>query len=642
MSKKHKHHVTSHVLDLESKAKKDDGKSTGHTHRRSWPIFSITAFVILLGSGFLFNYTYSDRFFPGVTIADMPVGGKTFAEVIYHFTDGAKVLADTGIQLNLLDGGTTKEVTIPMSAVGLTPDRSFEYFSLGDWEATVRQAYAFGRTGSAWQRFREQTRLILGKRFDLPATIYEGAVRSFLSRELELFLKKTEPARFAVDTKGTVSIVPEKIGERMDLDAIILRLAQKVSSLDGSSENLKAEIDIPQTTAAKLAPFLGLAEEISKKTTLLFRYKTYAWKVSGATLASWLAIKDGNTLGINDSKLETYLSKTVALIINDPPQNSRFKMQDGALVEITPGKSGSVVDIAKTAEKVELMLPDVQESFAAENALAAKLATLASDVEFNAATGTISIPVVVATQEPKVTKETIDRYRITELVGSSRTSFKGSSADRVTNITVGAATLNGFLIAPGQEFSAVDTIGYVNEEAGYTKEYVIKDNKSVKEFGGGLCQLATTLFRLALNAGLPITERAAHRYVVGYYGPGLDATIYGPHPDLRFVNDTGEYLLMQSRIEGTDLVLELYGQKDGRQVSIGEPVLSDHLPAPATRYVPTTDLPQGVEQCSETPRAGVTALVTYQVAYESGKINEQHFKSIYQPWQKICLVGILR
>ncbi len=144
---------------------------------------------------------------------------------------------------------------------------------------------------------------------------------------------------------------------------------------------------------------------------------------------------------------------------------------------------------------------------------------------------------------------------------------------------------------------------------------------------------------MALNAGLPITERVAHRYVVSYYGPGLDATIYGPHPDVRFINDTGNYLLLQGRVEGTNLILELYGQKDNRQVSISEPVITNRIPAPPTQYIQTTDLAPGEESCSETPRAGMTTDVTYQVAYPSGKVNNQNFHSVYEPWHKICLIG---
>ena len=186
----------------------------------------------------------------------------------------------------------------------------------------------------------------------------------------------------------------------------------------------------------------------------------------------------------------------------------------------------------------------------------------------------------------------------------------------------------------------MNAIGEVNEEGGFVKEYVIKEDRSVKELGGGLCQIATTLFRLALDSGLPITERVNHRYVVGYYGPCLDATIYGPKPDLRFVNDTGNYILLQGRVEGDQVIFEFYGQKDDRKVEISEPVLSDELPAPDTRYITTADLKLGEFQCGEYPRKGITADVTYKVSYLDGRINEQNFHSVYQPWSKVCLIGI--
>lgn len=635
MTKKHKkHHAPANVPDLESKANVDNQIPA---FKRKWSIFSIII-LAMIGSIFFFERAYSDRFYPGIVIGETSVGGKTLAEVLSHFNDEAKVLADTGVGLIFLDSGTTKTATIPMSAQGLTPDKSFEYFSLGDWQETIEDAYQFGRMGSWWRRYKEQTNLILKKKFNLPSTIYETAIRSFLSRELDLFLRKTVPAQFAVNKKREIYITPEKIGESMDIDAIVDVLKKKISSLDSSPENLKAHTDVPAATAEKLKPFLKLAQELFQKTNLVFHYKTYSWKVSGAKLATWLTIKNKNEIGIDSQKLESFLSGTVALVINDPPENSRFELRDGGLEEIIPGKSGSVVDIMKTAKAVEDIIPDVQKSFAVTGNLAAALVAI-KDASFNVKTGTIDIPVQVIKEEPKVTRKTIDQYKIHDLVGFSLTSFNGSSADRIKNIKIGVSKLNGLLIAPGEEFSAVNAIGYVTEEAGYVKEYVIKDNKSIKELGGGLCQIGTTLFRLALNAGLPVTERAAHRYVVRYYGPGLDATIYGPHPDLRFINDTGHYLLLQGKIDGTNVVLELYGQSDGRQASVSAPVLSNDIPAPPIKYVPTPDLALNVEQCSETPHAGVTADVIYRVAYSSGKILEQNFNSVYEPWQRICLIG---
>ena len=112
----------------------------------------------------------------------------------------------------------------------------------------------------------------------------------------------------------------------------------------------------------------------------------------------------------------------------------------------------------------------------------------------------------------------------------------------------------------------------MNAEAGYLPELVIKNNKTIPEFGGGLCQVSTTMFRTALLAGLPILERRPHAYRVRYYdwpyGPGVDATVYQPHPDLRFKNDTKHYILIQTRIVGTRLYFDFYGtkEKEGRIV----------------------------------------------------------------------------
>ena len=583
-------------------------------------VLSISLAVLVAGCITLFEYSYADTFYPGVFIGDVSVGGKTFDEVNTYFNDRAKILTDNGLHITLMDGSPTKEIKIPISSQGLTPDKSFEYFSLGDWKKTVKEAYGFGRTGSSLQRTWDQIRLLPKHTFALPSNLYEISVDSFVSHELDLFLKKPVPAQFSINKNGEISVTPERSGERIDKRVILDVLKKKVASFDPSPETFKTEMVTPLTTAKKLAPHIKFADFLSKKTELYFQYKTYRKQVRGTTLVSWLAIKNEDAIGIDDAKLSAFLSG-IAPVIENPPQNSRFEIIDGRLKEIVLGKPGNIVDVAKTGKKLDESLSEIQKSLKA---------------------GAIIIEIETITGEPRATQKTVDEYHINELVGISKTNFKGSSADRITNITAGASRLNGRLIAPDEEFSTVEAIGYVGAEYGFVKEYVIKDNKSIKEFGGGLCQVATTLFRSALNAGLPITERASHRYVVGYYGPGLDATIYGPHPDLRFANDTGEYLLLQARVSGTELIIEFYGQKDGRKVTISEPILSDKIPAPVTKYIPTNDLRLGDQKCSEMPRQGVTADVDYEVTFTDGKVNKQHFTSIYEPWQKICLLGIGR
>jgi len=616
-------------------SKKRDWKNKYHSKisppKTWWIVFFVIAFL-LVDAFLVFEFIYNDRFYPGVSIAGISVGGKSLEEVLSTFDAEAEALNTNGLQINIKNGDTAKKIYIPTSEQGLTPEQSFEYFSTGDHRTPIREAFRFGRNGNFGTRIKEQLSLFSGKNYEFSPTIREDAVASYLARELEPFLKVSEDAHFEVGARGNVSIVPEKIGDRVDMKKVMNSLKRKLSALDSSSESFSTEPNIPITTEAKLRPFTPLAKQLTEHNSLYFRYGTRSWKVRGKTLASWLVIKNGSDIDLDYKKLDSYLSETVAAGIDNPAQNSRFEIRKGKLEEIVPGKEGSVVDTAKALKEavkiIALLKSDHKD-----------LAT-ASDLGYDPETGAFNIDIQVIVGKPRVTKETIIQYKITDLVGSSKTSFKGSTADRIKNITVGASKLNGLLIAPGEEFSTVDSIGSVSAEQGYTKEYVIKDNKSVKEYGGGLCQIATTLFRATLNAGLPITERANHRYVVGYYGAGLDATIYGPHPDLRFVNDTEQYLLLQSRVKGTDLIFEFYGKKDGRKAETSEPILTDRIPAPVTKYITTNDLPIGEFKCSETPRSGVTADVDYHVTLATGEERVQHFHSVYQPWQKVCLMGI--
>lgn len=592
--------------------------------------------------GLSYEQQYRGRFYPGVILGGIDVGGKSYGDARALFERRAGEFAEHGLDFIFERGDKQKEVRVPAFIAGLTPDNLVVYFSLGNWAATIRDAYAFGRTGSLWRRGTEQFgALVSRKNIDMPGTANRNAVQSLLNRELVKFFSTAAPAQF-VKRGSLMVIASEKIGERVDDAEIFDAISRNLAVFDASVIRLRAKTETPEVTAEKLEPFLKLANDIANSARLTFYYRDARWRVNGATLASWLTLKSSREIGIDTTKLKNFLDKTVVPVINDPPRNSRFEMRSGTLVETIPGKSGNVVDIEATVRHVEKVVYTVQRSYAQNGNLYLALVSANAQVNVTADSGAMEIPIETIEANPEITKATIEEYGIRDLVGSAKTSFKGSSSDRRHNIEIGAAKLNGILIAPGKEFSAVTSIGTTSEAEGFLPEFVIKENKSVKELGGGLCQVATTLFRLALNAGLPVTERTNHRYVVSYYGPGLDATIYDPKPDLKFVNDTDTYLLLQGRVEGDEVVFELYGRRDGRLALISDPILTDELPAPDVNYVAALDLPVGEIQCSETPRKGITADVTYTVRYVYGEIREQKFHSVYQPWQRICLVGLLQ
>lgn len=586
------------------------------------PGFLVTLAIVVLGIWAVvrFEGNYRDRFYPNVFVGGVAVGGKTYSAARDSFQEKAVGLEKEGLIVHF-ENSAHKEriVAIPMSRNGLTSDNSIEYLTFNDWESDVRTAYAWGRTPNLLRTVYEQVSLIFGKKnFNFSNTIKEPAIASLFIDELRGFFIESLPASFIV-SDGTISISKERIGERINEAEVMQILAKKMSTFDTSPVTITSSTDTPEILEKDLAPFSDQVKKIAQGTTLLLHHDTHTWKIRGRTLATWLIPKPDGSLGIDPGKLEKYLSGTAAKYIDNPPVNSRFEVREGTLTEVVPGKAGNKIDQEQLAQKINEILSEI-------------------DTVVTAKTYTVEIDTRLV--EPEVTKATVEKYEIENLVGQVSTTFAGSSRDREHNIKIGVATISGMLIAPGAEFSTIAAIGPVTEKEGYVKEMVIKENTTTKEFGGGLCQVATTLFRLALNAGLPITERMNHKFVVHYYDPpGLDATIYGPHPDFRFVNDTNHYLLLQGRVENGRVIMELYGKKDGRTVTISKPTMSDKIPAPPTNYVRTPTLFVGQTKCTEAPHDGLTTDVLYTVDYPDGTTKEKKFHSVYQPWQKVCLVG---
>lgn len=183
--------------------------------------------------------------------------------------------------------------------------------------------------------------------------------------------------------------------------------------------------------------------------------------------------------------------------------------------------------------------------------------------------------------EPEIKSGDINKLGIVEIIGEGKSNFSGSTRSRIHNIQVAANKFNGLIIEPGEEFSFVDNLGLVDGEHGYKQELVIKKNKTELDFGGGVCQVSTTVFRAAIYSGLEITARRNHAYPVSYYYPhGMDSTVYVPRPDLKFINNTGHHILIQYEIDipARELVFKFYGTKEGRRVEIDGPHITSREP----------------------------------------------------------------
>lgn len=329
------------------------------------------------------------------------------------------------------------------------------------------------------------------------------------------------------------------------------------------------------------------------------------------------------TYTYNQNKLNDLL-KPIAEKIEKKPVDAIFKFTNNRVTTFTPSENGQTVDTNSLNQT-----------------LLSKALTVASSQ--NPQIIMLNIPIKIL--PPNITTDKVNNLGIKELIGSGHSLFYHSIASRVFNINLATSRINGVLVAPGEVFSFDKALGDVSAFTGYQQAYVIQNGKTVLGDGGGVCQVSTTFFRALLNAGLPIVERHAHAYRVGYYEedspPGIDATIFVPYVDLKFKNDTGHYILVQSEIdlENLSLTFNLYGTSDGRQVSMTTPVVSNQTPPPPDLYQDDPTLPKGTIKQTDFAAWGANVSFTRSVT-KNGKVYiSDKFISNYQPWQAIYLRG---
>jgi len=266
--------------------------------------------------------------------------------------------------------------------------------------------------------------------------------------------------------------------------------------------------------------------------------------------------------------------------ITSEPMEPHLEIKDGRAVSFTPPQVGQELD--------------------------ERASTLNILTALNAKDTTASL----ATREvqPKNDLASTNNIGIKELVGRGVSNFARSPKNRRTNIKVGVQKMSGIIIKPGEEFSFNDNLGPVEKEFGFVPELVIKATGTIPELGGGLCQVSSTTFRAAMDAGLPINQRRNHAYAVQYYAPqGTDATIYPGVVDLKFTNDTPASILVWPHFRGEDdLIFDFYGTKDDRKVVLETPIQWD-------------------KKSSGAMKASWTRIVT-----KNGKEDKVTFQSVYQ------------
>lgn len=451
------------------------------------------------------------------------------------------------------------------------------------------------------------------QKISLVAEVDNQELLNLLNSSFKNFETPARDAFLQSDENGW-SIGEEKNGLGLDYQTGIGEMTKNIENFNTSPIILKSIVLKPNIYKKDAEISINEIENLLKNAPIALFYGEDRWSISKNDIQSWIIFKKENgqvKVDLDEEKINSFLKK-IAETIDQPVEEAKFKIENNRVTEFQLAKEGRVLEIKLNSQKIKQYI----------------------------SSGVKEIGLEVTLQKPLSLNQEVNQMGIKELVGAGESNFRNSPKNRLHNINIGAKTLNGLLIKPGEEFSLLKALGDVSQEKGYLPELVIKGDRTIPELGGGLCQIATTTFRVALNAGLPITQRAAHAFRVIYYEPaGMDATIYSPSPDFKFINDYSSWLLLQTRIEGTKLIFELYGTTDGRKVELTAPKVYNLTNPGPVKYVETETMAPGTKRLVERATLGADAEFTRTITPLNGEPKEEIWKSHYRPWPEMWLIG---
>ena len=238
---------------------------------------------------------------------------------------------------------------------------------------------------------------------------------------------------------------------------------------------------------------------------------------------------------------------------------------------------------------------------------------------------------------------TEDLKKVTDILGTGTTSYVPSDdANRDTNIRLAVEHINGTLLYPGEEFSANEVIGPQTAETGFKLGGTYSAGGIIQTYGGGVCQVTTTLYNAVLTAELEVTERHNHSYLIHYADPAFDAAIAEDSLDFRFVNNLSIPVYIEGSVDNEgNIVFNIYGDETrdpSRRIeftnSTGEWIEYE------TKYVADSSLQFGYITATS-GQQGLDAQLWKQIYYGDNEIPEEELVNIsrYQPMDMTYRIG---
>ena len=505
----------------------------------------ILGFALLLLAAvalLVFRHLYDDRIYPAVVVGDVHVGGLTVSQA-EHRLHHREAEIEHGLVVFTLGEQTW---TPTLQEIGAS-------VNVTDSLATAGQ---MGRTGDAGSCVAF-TGAMLG------ADQHAPLQTELNQQQLEVWFDTVDrdighraiDARIVID--GThVTVSPESSGTLVDRMAAAALIHDALASLRPVATDLPTRSHRPAIVRGDLLAVQAAVEQILDA-PVVATFDDQTWPIDTLVMSPYLVvepvIEDGESrvkIAVATDGLAATLREQYGVHVNRRPVDARIGWEDRAVL-LEPARLGAALEATAFADLVA--------------------------ASFLSAHAPVEIPIVEL--QPAVSGEHLDELGIDSLLGQGDSNFWGGVEGRDANVELAAEFMDGTLVPPGGIFSFNDAIGEITYERGFQEALVVQGEGVGRDVGGGVCQVSTTIFRAALNAGMPITEWYPHTYRFPNYelddwGPGFDASIlqWGPDPaewpDFEFENYTDSWLLIESYINYPYVHVNIYGSGDGRTVTI--------------------------------------------------------------------------
>ena len=541
------------------------------------------------------------RVHPGVKVGDVAVGRMTVPQATTAVTAAAKGILDE--PLALVAGN--QQWDINGDQIGASVDAT----------GLAQAAFRIGRAAPFLASVGERIAAWAGaKHISLVASADPALIDELLSSIDEAV--GTPPVDATITIDGTTpKIVPQVEGKGVDRAAATRALLAAFTS-----DERTVELAIVPKPAAIVEAAAANALDTAKRMLagpVKLTYEDASWEVQPKTIAGWLAFRSmTGTTGA--SELECYLDSAEVSSTIEPMVDNVGKLAKDATFKVSSGK----VSIVPSQDGLGLD---------GEDLITGLTWTLTGTAE-----RVLELPMKRVDAER--TTEEARAMGITERLATFTTDYAPSNKPRVNNIHLLTDALNGTLIPPGGVFSFNGTIGPRTAEKGYQEANAIVNGKLVPQLGGGVCQVGTTLFNSIFFSGLPVIERRNHSLYISHYPKGRDATVSWGGPDIKFKNDTKDWVLVATAYTNATVTISLYGTDPGYEVSYKTGEFTDFKDYPV-REIKDATLPTGTRIIDEKGVRGRSIVVTRTVTRNGSVIRTDTFKSTYKASEEVVRVG---